>query len=270
MKKLALTTLTLVSCIALSACNVTTDDSMSNARTSSYNEGGNTTTSSIFSNPFSDKTTNARIETAAKQAVADGNPEEALIFYERLYLKDAKLDNALNYAQVLRKTGNPSRATMVLAPFIEDIGLADTSSKKKKGKKGEYDPMLVLEYASATLETGKFERAESLLQTLLKEQKAAPLYPQIRNLIGVSMDARGQHKAAEPYYRDAMDTWEGRPITVMNNLALNLAHQGYFDEALSLLRQARVMSPQHTMIAENIKIVSSLQSAVLPKPKSLN
>lgn len=257
MKKISVILAT-VSCLAISACNVTTD-------TTQVAHGNK---SSFFKNPFSDKTTNERIESAAKQAVEDGNPQEALVFYERLYTKDANAENALNYAQVLRKTGNPGRASIVLAPFMEKIPMVGGESKKKRDT--SHDPMMVLEYASATLENGNFERAEKLLKALLSSSEAASIYPQVRNLVGVSLDARGQHKQAEQYYRDAMETWEGRPITVMNNLALNLAHQGYFDEALNLLRQARVMSPEQEMIAANIKIVNSLQSAVLPKPKALN
>ena len=65
-------------------------------------------------------TTNERLMTEAKRAVADGNADEALQYYERLYKKDSNdADTALNYAQVLRKTGKPQRAALVLAPFIK-------------------------------------------------------------------------------------------------------------------------------------------------------
>lgn len=263
--------LALVCGLAVSACQVTSDNKES-LRTA----GSGAHASSVLGHSTSigtitgyDKTTNQRISTAAKQAVADGNANEALVFYERLYLKDSSnLEHGLNYAQVLRKTANPQRAVMVLAPFIEKME-TETKKSKKKAKKN-HDPLMVLEYASAILETGKFERAETYFAQLLTDPEATHIYPQVRNLIGVSLDARGYHKKAEAYYRDAMSTWEGQPISVMNNLALNLAHQGYFDEALNLLRQARVIAPGRQMIATNIDLITSLQSAVVAKPKSLN
>ena len=59
-----------------------------------------------------------------------------------------------------------------------------------------------------------------------------------------------------------MDLWIGAPVNVMNNLALNLAHQGYFDDSLNLLRQALVMEPDNDKVAANIDFVRGLQQAV--------
>jgi Flp pilus assembly protein TadD len=211
------------------------------------------------------ETTNERLHTAAKQAIADGNADEALIFYEELYRKDSRdPETALNYAYVLRKTGNAQRAVLVLAPFV------NAEHKKQDDKKAEpVDPLLLLEHASSTLEMGRFEQADSLLQDMLEAPNTVDLDPQILNLIGVSMDARGMHTVAEEYYREALDAWQGQPITVMNNLALNLTHQGYFDEALNLLRKAYVMAPDREIIAANIDLVTDLHDSIQAKPKSL-
>ena len=78
----------------------------------------------------------------------------------------------------------------------------------------------------------------------------------------MTLDARGRHDEAEPYYEQAMDLWQGEPVSVMNNLALNLAHQGYFDESLNLLRQALVIEPDSEKIAANIDFVRGLQASV--------
>ncbi|MGM0421560.1 MAG: tetratricopeptide repeat protein [Pseudomonadota bacterium] len=207
------------------------------------------------------ETTNERLETAAKQAITDGNTDEALISYEKLYRQDSRdPQTALNYAYVLRKTGNAERAVLVLAPFVD---------AKDKKSADPVDPLILLEHASSTLEMGRFKEAEGLLQDMLDSPDTVELDPQILNLIGVSMDAQGMHTVAEEYYREALEAWQGQPITVMNNLALNLTHQGYFDEALTLLRKAYVMAPERDIIAANIDLVTDLHKNIQSKPKSL-
>jgi len=256
----AFLTLTMASCLALGSCSGTISDRVGSSPS-------HTKTVANFLSPNA-KTTNDRLETVAKQALRDGSPEEALKFYEDAY-KNASNDpdNALNYAQVLRKTGNPDRAVMVLAPHAKEMENSLKAHQKNSRKKLKYDPMLMLEYASSNIESGHFERAEGTLQNILLVKDTEYLHPQVLNLIGVSMDARAMHQAAEPYYRDAMDIWQGEATTVMNNLALNLAHQGYFDESLTLLRQAHIMAPDKSRLSANIDLVTELQGALIPKAR---
>ncbi len=262
------------SALALVACGATGTDSsdLNNSRMAgnSVNEAPSSSKRLFKGNAK----TEDRIRSIAKQAVKDGNTEEALLFYEGLYKRDSNnVDNALSYAQVLRKTGHPQRSVMVLSRFVDRTNYAEFATaddKKRKSKKlKQYDRMLILEYASALLEMGQFERSERFLQPMLEDKKASDLHPQVHNLIGVSMDARAMHGKAEMHYRAAMDGWEGTPINVMNNLALNLAHQGYFDESLDLLRRARVMAPDQESVAANIDIVTDLQKAIVAKPTKL-
>ena len=205
---------------------------------------------------YSDSTAE-RLDSAAKQAVRDGDPNEAVQHYEKLYKLDSgNPDTVLNYAAVLRQTGNPERASVVLAPYV------DVEDTKKGPIVTAESPDILLEYASAKLAMGEYEKAEILLQGLLMDPRAPELAPQAHNLIAVSLDSRGRYRDAEAYYEQAMDLWIGAPVNVMNNLALNLSHQGYFDDSLNLLRQALVMVPDNGKVAANIDFVRGLQQAV--------
>lgn len=203
------------------------------------------------------QTTNEQLATRAKQAARDGDSAQALAHYERLYKTNGKNpETALDYAQILRETGAADRAVTVLGPFV-----------KVENNQGETvihaeNPEILLEYASALLATGQYENAETVLQEIRKHGSDWPLAPQVHNLIGVSLDARGRHKEAESYYRQSIDLWQGQPVSVMNNLGLNLAHQGYFDRSLNYLRRALVMDPGQEKIAANIQMVTDIRNGV--------
>lgn len=195
-----------------------------------------------------------RLTTAAAEAIASGRTDEAATHYEKLYLKDSRNPEiALNYAQILRKTGKSQRAIMVLAPFVE--------SKSKK-----IDPIMALEYAAASVELGNYDQALTVADKVLGDEKAAGLHPNMMNIRGIVFDAKGQHKDAEAAYRTALEGWEGDATSVMNNLALCLVSQGLFDEALTTLRQALVTAPNRQEISRNIEIISDLRKSVLPTP----
>lgn len=206
--------------------------------------------------------TERRLATSAADAMAQGKTNEAFVSYEKLYQRDSRNpDVAVNYAQLLRRTGKASQAVKVLAPYAE--GKRKTSSRTPL-------PMLKNEYAAALIETGKFDVAEKTLHSVLTTPADAEFHPDASHLLGVALDAQGKHTEAEKYFRQALDGWRGDATSVMNNLALNLASQGKFDEALTTLRKAQLMAPAKTEIARNIQIVSELRDAVVPKaPVSL-
>lgn len=202
--------------------------------------------------------TERRLATAAIDAIAAGKADEALISYEKLYKRSFKnADVSLNYAQLLRKAGRVDEAIKVLQPFAakED---ALMSGKPPLA-------MIKTEYAAALIARGDFAKAQALLDTVLTSPEAAEFHPDASHLAGIALDAQGQHKAAEKLFRQALDGWTGDPTSVMNNLALNLASQGLFDESLTTLRRAQVMAPDKTEIAQNIDIVNDLRRAVVPR-----
>jgi Flp pilus assembly protein TadD len=203
--------------------------------------------------------TERRLATAAADAIAQGRTEEALANYERLYARN-KSDTGivLNYAQLLRKSGRNEQALKILKP------LAANSRGSDFGKTPA--SLIRNEYAAALISAGQYGEAVTVLDKVLANPKAQDFYPDANHLEGIALDAQGQHKDAEPYFRRALETWHGDASAVMNNLALNLASQGNFDEALTLLRRAQVMDPAKTEIAKNIDIVAGLRAAVVPKP----
>jgi Flp pilus assembly protein TadD len=206
--------------------------------------------------------TERRLSTVAADAIGAGKTQEALLAYEKLHRRNSRHpDTALNYAQLLRRSGKAEAALHVLAPFA--TGKSASSAGAPRG-------LMQNEYAAALIETGKFDPAREGLEAVLNDATLAEFHPDASNLFGVSLDAQGQHKAAEKLFRQALDGWKGDPTPVMNNLALCLASQGIFDEALTLLRRAQIMAPEKTEIARNVQIVSDLRDALVPKaPVSL-
>lgn len=207
--------------------------------------------------------TQTRLTTAAAEAIAAGRTSEALMHHGNLYKTDRKdADNALNYAQLLRRTGKSDEALKVLSPFV----------KKKPAKDGattEVHPMLLNEYAANLIERGDLTEAQKIIDRVLADEKAKGQHADAMNLLGVALDAQGRHKEAETMFKLALEGWNGNPTTVMNNLALCLASQAKFDEALTTLRQALVIAPDKQEIARNIQIVSELHDNIVAKPVNI-
>lgn len=194
--------------------------------------------------------TRARLTAAADDAVASGKTVEALALYERLYeTRPGRKDIALTYAQLLRKTGNPDKALRVLSRFS-----------------GSGDPQIRNELAAAHIAVGNFTTAEALLSGVLADPAARAYEADAASLMGIVLDARGNHAEAERMFRRALDGWRGDPTPVMNNLGLSLAAQGRFDEALDVLRKALVISKNDKQeIARNIALISDLRATVVVK-----
>jgi tetratricopeptide (TPR) repeat protein len=216
-----------------------------------------------------DASAEARLSTAAANAIAEGKTDEALALYERLYNdntsaflspdKDSFQEIALNYAQLLRKTGKAPQALTVLSPFlVTKHGLPKT----------DVDAVILNEYAATNIELGNFETAEETLNNVLANEDAKEFHADADNLLGITLDVEGKHKEAEDLLRKSLTLWKGDATSVMNNLAVCLASQGKFDESLMTLRQAVIMAPDKKEIARNIQIVEELRAAVLPKPST--
>lgn len=201
--------------------------------------------------------TERRLTTAAVDAIHQGRTAEALDNYEKLYARNGgDADIAVNYAQLLRRTGSADQSLKVLSPFVK--------GKKKANAKAPL-PMIKCEFAAGLIEKGRYAEAHTLLDTVLTAPESREFHADAAHLSGVALDAQGQHKAAERLFRQALENWQGDATSVMNNLGLNLASQGMFDEALNTLRKAQIMAPEKIEIARNIQIVSELRTAVVPK-----
>jgi Flp pilus assembly protein TadD len=202
--------------------------------------------------------TEKRLSTSAANAIAAGKTDEALALYEKLYADNHRdPDIALNYAQLLRKSGQAEKASKILGPYVE----ADNGEVRRNAP-----PVMVNEYAANKIELGAFDSAETLLTSVIEDKRAADFHADAYNLMGVARDAQGQHKEAELDYQKALDGWKGDPTSIMNNLGLCLANQGMLDDALAMLRQALIRAPQKEEIAQNIQMVTELRKSIVPLP----
>lgn len=189
--------------------------------------------------------TESRLATAAHTAMAEGKTKEALAYYARLYDDGPRNDDTkLNYAQLLRRSGEAEKARDILD--------------------GEDAPALRNEYAAASLETGHYDDALKAIDSVLKDEDAAAFHADAQNLLGLVLDTEGKHKEAEAAYTTALKGWKGDPSSVLNNLGLCLAAQGRLDDGLRTLREALIRNPQRSEIARNIEMVEALRKSLLP------
>lgn len=175
------------------------------------------------------------------KAILYGDKTESLSSIESLYNR-YKSDSviAARYAKALRKNGDLKKAKDILLPIL----------KKKNA------PTLAhTEMAAIYLESGSLVSAENSARRAIKADNANY---RAWHLLGVSLDAQQKYPEAETAFRKALDLWSGDAIPVMNNLALNLAAQGYTDKALELLYQAKDKDSGRVEIERNIRIIRTL------------
>ncbi len=170
---------------------------------------------------------------------------------ERTYKKDpANETNAVDYAVALREKGHLQRAAVILEPFAKAKNASSLSAS---------------EYAAVQLADGNYEAAEKYAQKAVIADEAN--YKAYHRL-GIALDTQSMHQEAERAYRKGLELWQGDPTTIMNNLALNLASQGYLDESIEILLKAQDVAPQRVEIERNLRIVTALKQADgAPAPK---
>jgi len=184
---------------------------------------------------------NEALDRAAVSAGMKRAESRSLLDAEQAYKKNSSNPmNALSYARALRQSEYFSRAATILKPFAD----------KKDG-----DSKLKTEMSSVQLELGHFGRAEKYAQNAVLQ--APEDYLAFRNL-GIALEAKGQHPQAERAFRKSLEFWQGDPSPIMNNLALNLATQGFVEEALDILEKAKNLAPNNMTIERNLRIVRTL------------
>ncbi|MCB1838713.1 MAG: tetratricopeptide repeat protein [Rhodospirillales bacterium] len=186
----------------------------------------------------------AKIDAAIDKALAEGgeaNLSGALLALERQYKRDSSNpDTAYRYAKALRQADFANRASVVLTPFA---------------KQPEAPSGILSEMSSIELSLGHFKSAENYAQQAV--MKNPEDYIAYQNL-GIALESQENHPAAERAFRKGLETWKGDPTPIMNNLALNLATQGYIDEAIQILEKAKALSPDRIEIERNLRIVRAL------------
>jgi Tfp pilus assembly protein PilF len=192
-----------------------------------------------------------RARAAAGHALEANDMTDALAQYEKIFEgRRYAGEDALKYAELLRRSGDAKKALTVAS---------------KAAKLKDAPPALLNEVAAAKIALGDFAGGEDAAGQILGNADLTALHPESAHLMGIAVDAQGRHKDAEIFFRQALDKWQDDPAPVMNNLGLNLANQAKFDESLTMLRQALLLSPDRAEIARNIDIVASLRDKVVPK-----
>lgn len=179
--------------------------------------------------------------TGASKSELYGDRRENLNTVASIYKRNPKDEFAAGrYSKALRESGDLKKAETVLKPFL----------KGKAPSTLTYTEMGALE-----LETGDFKSAESYARKAIKADNG-----NYRgwHILGISLDAQQKHPEAETAFRKALSLWQGDSVPVMNNLALNLAAQGYTDKALEMLYAAKEKDPDRTEIERNIRIIRTL------------
>jgi len=220
-----------VACVALAACETT-----------SFSEDHEQRAGDI----------DAALDRAAHTAAVSSGTTESAAYLERVYKRNSEDSGAaMNYARALRKEGYLKRASLVLEPFAID---PDASTAVKA------------EFSAIELALGNNKSAERYAQqAVLKDPGNYKAY----HFLGVALDAQGKHDVAERAFRKGLELWQSDPTSIMNNLALNLTSQGYFDEAAEILEQAKIISPDVIEVERNLRIVRALQQSeggAVPKP----
>ncbi len=192
-----------------------------------------------------DKTTGpaANLPKAASNAdILYGEDHDNLSSIESIYQRDPKdMLVAARYGKALREAGNLKAAKSILVPIADNTTSGTLANT---------------ELSAIYLTEGNFDKAEFAARKAIKQDGAN--YRAWRNL-GNALDAQEKYKEGETAFRRAMDLWTGADkVPVMNNLALNLAAQGYTDKALTLLYQAQKLGPDRVEIERNIRIIRTL------------
>lgn len=186
----------------------------------------------------------------ANKAELYGDRRENLNMTASIFKRNPKDEFAAGrYAKALRESGDLKKAESVLTPFL-------------KGKSPA--TLTYTEMGAMELETGDFKSAETYARKAIKVDDGNY---RAWHVLGISLDAQQDHPAAETAFRKALELWQGDSIPVMNNLALNLAAQGYTDKALNLLYSAKEKDPGRVEIERNIRIIRTLNE---PSAYSVN
>ncbi len=184
----------------------------------------------------------AALEKAANDASTQGKSSESLTLLEGRYKRNSSSpEAAIAYGRALRENEYLNRAAVVLQPFAADPqGPIEAKN----------------EFGAVQLALGNYAEAEEYSkQVILAQPENYKAYHQL----GIALDAQGMHPEAERAFRKGLDTWQGDPTPIMNNLALNLATQNFVDEAIEILEKARTISPGREEIERNLRIITTLK-----------
>ncbi len=174
-----------------------------------------------------------------------GEKRDSLASVKAIYEKNKSPEIAARYGKALRESGDLKGARSVLLPVTGDKNFGTLANT---------------ELSAIYLAQGEFPKAESAARKATTQDAAN--YRAWRNL-GNALDAQEKYKEGEAAFRKSLDLWKGKDkVAVINNLALNLAAQGYTDQSLTLLYDAQKMDPKRIEIERNIRIIRTLNEPI--------
>lgn len=190
----------------------------------------------------------AALNRAADQASREGKSSGSLALLERAYKRDPQnVETAVKFARALRENGEAQKAMIVLQPVAD----------------GKATPDALTEFATLNLNAGKSAVAERYARKAVAQDAGAFRAWQI---LGIALDTQGKYKPAEEAFRKALDLWQGDPIPVMNNLALNLTNQERLPEALEIMERAKEAAPDRMEVERNLRIIRTLNESADGRP----
>lgn len=172
------------------------------------------------------------------------NPTEALQILKSIHKEfegaETKLHAKVVEGMVYRKSGD----------FVNAGKLSKEVAALVQSDQNQLPAAVMLEAAQLFLETGNKEAAESLAQTVVKNNhEDTNLLAQVNELYSqAGMQDEGQ-KIVEKSRQEVVDA---------NNRGVTLAKEGKLDEAIQLLRDARAMLPNNKRIMINLANVAVL------------
>lgn len=189
------------------------------------------------------------LERAAGEANRQGATEGSLVLLEKVYKRNPKSEeNAVNYARALRNAGELQKSLLILEPFATRENISAD---------------VLAEFATLQLNLSEFANAETFARkAIAKDENAFYAY----QVLGIALDAQNKYEDAETAFRQALDKWQGDPIPVMNNLALNLTNQERLDEALDIMEQAKKAAPNRVEVERNLRIIRTLNESASGRP----
>ena len=195
--------------------------------------------------PTNDKARiDAALDRAAAGAAISGSTSQSLSLMERVYQRDPSNEAAaVKYAVALREGGEPEKSALVL---------------QSAAKSSAASSNVLREYAATQLELGDYNQAESYARKAISKNANDG---QAWHILGIALDTQAKHKEAEQAFRKALDLWEGDPVPIMNNLALNLASQNHNEEAIEILKKAKAIAPNRLEVERNLRIISTLNES---------
>ena len=191
----------------------------------------------------------SRIYQQALQSAARGNFTEAAAYYALLHHREPRNEAvAIRYAEALRRSGAARQSLAVLAPFAEP----EIAS-----------PTALVAYAKANLTV---KQTAAAVQAARWAVDADPAYAEAYHVLGITLDAIGNHREAQAAYQSALANGIGDSHRTLNNLAMSYAQSGELEQARASLMQAQELASEDQTVQANLTLISTMQSQQALKP----